>query len=70
MIDVIIYKILGDKDFVDVLEWCDIQFGPGAWPHIDGICKKKLWAVCSLQGKTLFRFYNFNDATLFKLRWL
>lgn len=60
---------INDNTYVDMFYWCQDEFGDSAWGRIENISEYRRWGAGSDGNKLVFRFYNENDATLFKLTW-
>lgn len=55
------------EDFVEILAWLEIQFGPGAEIHNGNAFRKTRW--CYSNTSWNIWFMQANDGLMFKLRW-
>jgi hypothetical protein len=55
--------------YSDIWFWCCDQFGQPAMLFIN-VCEHKPWSMVIKETVVIVNFFNSNDASLFKLRWL
>jgi hypothetical protein len=59
-----------DCDLGKMYIWCVNAFGENSQrPQMDDVTKDNKWGIFFLGMRTIFRFYEINDAMLFRLTW-
>jgi hypothetical protein len=71
MIEIDIDKLLENGQYDNAYFWCEEEFGKSMfWGYRLTSTGDEKWKIIAYGDKTVIRFQNLDDATLFTLSWL